>query len=85
MKISGRGALIAGGASGLGAATARALAATGASVVIADLNVEKGAALAAELGAGASFVEADVTDEAAVSAAVQRAAAPGGGLRVSVC
>jgi NAD(P)-dependent dehydrogenase (short-subunit alcohol dehydrogenase family) len=79
------GALVAGGASGLGAATARALAEAGATVVIADLNVEKGEALAADLGERASFVEADVTDEAAVGAAVERAASVEGGLRVSVC
>ena len=54
-------------------------------MVIADLNAEKGEALAAELGASASFVEADVTDEAAVSAAVERAASVAGGLRISVC
>jgi 3-hydroxyacyl-CoA dehydrogenase/3-hydroxy-2-methylbutyryl-CoA dehydrogenase len=83
--IDGKSALVAGGASGLGAATARALAAAGAAVVIADLNAEKGEALAAELGSGASFVEADVTDAAAVSTAVERAAAAPGGLRVSVC
>jgi 3-hydroxyacyl-CoA dehydrogenase/3-hydroxy-2-methylbutyryl-CoA dehydrogenase len=60
------------------------LAAAGANVVIADLNAEKGETLARELGA--SFVEADVTDEGAVSAAVGRAAEAGGdGLRVSVC
>ncbi len=77
---------MAGGASGLGEATARALAAGGARVVIADLNAEKGEALAAELGEGASFVAADVTDEAAVAGAVERAAGAGeGGLRVSVC
>jgi 3-hydroxyacyl-CoA dehydrogenase / 3-hydroxy-2-methylbutyryl-CoA dehydrogenase len=85
VKISATGALVAGGASGLGEAAARALAAGGASVVIADLNAEKGEALAAELGEGASFVEADVTDEAAVAAAVERAAAVAGGLRISVC
>jgi 3-hydroxyacyl-CoA dehydrogenase/3-hydroxy-2-methylbutyryl-CoA dehydrogenase len=84
VKIDDTGALVAGGASGLGAATARALAGAGANVVIADLNAEKGEALAAELGANASFVEADVTDESAVSAAVETAAAAGG-LRVSVC
>jgi NAD(P)-dependent dehydrogenase (short-subunit alcohol dehydrogenase family) len=78
--------LVAGGASGLGEATARALAATGATVTIADLNAEKGEALAAELGAGASFAAADVTDEAAVAAAVEQAAASAAdGLRVSVC
>jgi NAD(P)-dependent dehydrogenase (short-subunit alcohol dehydrogenase family) len=81
----GAGALVAGGASGLGAATARALAGAGASVTIADLNAEKGEALAAELGQGASFVEADVTEEAGVAAAVERAAGAEGGLRTSVC
>jgi 3-hydroxyacyl-CoA dehydrogenase / 3-hydroxy-2-methylbutyryl-CoA dehydrogenase len=85
MEVEGAGALVAGGASGLGAATARALAAGGASVVLADLNAEKGEALAAELGPAASFVECDVTDEAAVGAAVERAAAGAGGLRISVC
>jgi len=79
------GALVAGGASGLGAATARALVASGASVAIADLNVEKGEALADELGERASFVEADVTDEAAIASAVERAAQAADGLRVSVC
>jgi 3-hydroxyacyl-CoA dehydrogenase / 3-hydroxy-2-methylbutyryl-CoA dehydrogenase len=84
MRMEGIGALVAGGASGLGEATARMLAAAGANVVIADLNAERGGALAAKLGA--SFVEADVTDEAAVSAAVGQAAEAGGdGLRVSVC
>jgi len=83
MQLENKGALVAGGASGLGEATARALASAGASVVIADLNAEKGEALAAELGADASFVEADVTDEAAVAAAVERAAKAGeDGLRV---
>jgi 3-hydroxyacyl-CoA dehydrogenase / 3-hydroxy-2-methylbutyryl-CoA dehydrogenase len=85
MVADGKGALVGGGASGLGAATARALAASGASVTIADLNAEKGEALAAELGPGASFVTADVTDEDAVSAAVEQAASATGGLRISVC
>ncbi|HET9163807.1 MAG TPA: SDR family NAD(P)-dependent oxidoreductase [Solirubrobacterales bacterium] len=86
MNISGAGALVAGGASGLGEATARALATAGARVVIADLNAAKGEALAAELGEAASFSEVDVTDESAVAAAVERAATAGeDGLRVSVC
>jgi NAD(P)-dependent dehydrogenase (short-subunit alcohol dehydrogenase family) len=84
MEIKGTSALVAGGASGLGEATARALAAAGASVTIADHNAEKGEALAAELG-GAAFVETDVTDGEAVSAAVARAAEADGGLRISVC
>ena len=50
MQVEGTGALVAGGASGLGEATSRALAERGARVVIADLNAEKGEALAAELG-----------------------------------
>ena len=61
------------------------LVGAGASVVIADLNADKGEALAGELGEGASFIEADVTDESAVSAAVERAAGLEGGLRISVC
>jgi NAD(P)-dependent dehydrogenase (short-subunit alcohol dehydrogenase family) len=81
--IEGKGALVAGGASGLGEATARALAREGAEVVIADLNAEKGEALAADIGA--SFVAADVTDEDAVGAAVDRAAEAGDDLRISVC
>jgi 3-hydroxyacyl-CoA dehydrogenase / 3-hydroxy-2-methylbutyryl-CoA dehydrogenase len=85
VEIEGAGALVAGGASGLGAATARALAEGGAAVVLADLNAEKGEALAAELGPAASFREVDVTDAAAVAAAVEQAAAAPGGLRVSVC
>jgi 3-hydroxyacyl-CoA dehydrogenase / 3-hydroxy-2-methylbutyryl-CoA dehydrogenase len=83
MGIEGAGALVAGGASGLGAATSRALAEAGARVVIADLNADKGEALAAEIGA--EFLAADVTDADAVAAAVARAAAAEGGLRVSVC
>jgi len=83
MEIAGKSALVAGGASGLGEATARALVEAGATVTIADLNAEKGEALAAELGA--TFVPADVTDEAAVSSAVESAAGHDGGLRVSVC
>jgi NAD(P)-dependent dehydrogenase (short-subunit alcohol dehydrogenase family) len=86
VNIRDSGALVAGGASGLGEATARALAGAGAKLVIADLNVEKGEALAKELGEGASFVEADVTDEMAVATAVERAAEAGdSGLRISVC
>jgi NAD(P)-dependent dehydrogenase (short-subunit alcohol dehydrogenase family) len=83
MEISEAGALVAGGASGLGAATARALAQAGAKVVIADLNAEQGEELAAEIGA--EFALADVTDAEAIGAAVERAAAAEGGLRVSVC
>jgi 3-hydroxyacyl-CoA dehydrogenase / 3-hydroxy-2-methylbutyryl-CoA dehydrogenase len=84
MRIEGASALVAGGASGLGAATAHRLHGAGARVVIADLNAEKGEALATELGDGATFAPADVTDDDAVRAAVE-AAAGGGDLRISVC
>jgi NAD(P)-dependent dehydrogenase (short-subunit alcohol dehydrogenase family) len=84
MEIEGTSALVAGGASGLGEATARTLVEAGATVTLADLNAEKGEALASELGDAARFVETDVTDPAAVSAAVA-AAAGEGGLRISVC
>jgi NAD(P)-dependent dehydrogenase (short-subunit alcohol dehydrogenase family) len=82
MRIEGTGALVVGGASGLGEATARALAERGAAVVVADLNEEKGQALASEIGA--RFVRADVTDEGQVQAAVQAAAEADGGLRIGV-
>jgi NAD(P)-dependent dehydrogenase (short-subunit alcohol dehydrogenase family) len=82
MKVEGAGALVAGGASGLGEATSRLLAERGAAVVIADLNAEKGEALAAEIGG--TFVEADVTSEEAVRGAVEKAAARERGLRISV-
>jgi len=73
MNIDGSGAFVSGGASGLGEATVRALHARGADVLIADLNEEKGTALAAELGERARFVTTDVTDEAQVQAAVDAA------------
>jgi len=85
VKIEGASALVAGGASGLGAATARALHEHGAAVVIADMNAEKGEALAAEMGDRASFVEANVMESESVQAAVDAAAAADGGLRISVC
>ncbi len=85
MRIDGSGALVAGGASGLGEATARALHAAGAHVVIADLNDDRGAALAEELGERASFAHTDVTQADTVEAAVTQAAAAAGGLRISVC
>jgi NAD(P)-dependent dehydrogenase (short-subunit alcohol dehydrogenase family) len=73
MNIDGNGAIVSGGASGLGEATARALHARGADVTIADLNEEKGEALVAELGDRARFVKTDVTDEDQVKAAVDAA------------
>jgi 3-hydroxyacyl-CoA dehydrogenase/3-hydroxy-2-methylbutyryl-CoA dehydrogenase len=85
MKIEGASALVAGGASGLGAATVRALHERGASVVIADMNAEKGDALASELGENAAFLEANVMEPEPVQAAVDAAVDAPGGLRISVC
>src|SRR5918912_2935579 len=83
MRIEGSGALVAGGASGLGEASARRLVERGAIVTIADVNAEKGQALADELGA--RFVACDVREEDQVQAAVEAAAEADGGLRISVC
>jgi NAD(P)-dependent dehydrogenase (short-subunit alcohol dehydrogenase family) len=81
VDISGASAVVTGGASGLGEATAKALAARGAKVVVLDLQEEAGQKLAAELGG--TFAKADVTDEAQVQAAVD-AASELGPLRVLV-
>ena len=81
MRIEGINALVTGGASGLGAATARRLAGAGATVTIADLDEEHGRAVADEVGG--RFIRTDVTDEESVQAAVD-AAADGGELRISV-
>ncbi|MFE9629022.1 3-hydroxyacyl-CoA dehydrogenase [Streptomyces sp. NPDC006527] len=83
MDITGSVALVTGGASGLGLATARRLLSAGARVVIADLPGSPGASVAADLGSGAVFAPADVTDEAQVAAALD-AAATLGPLRVTV-
>jgi len=84
MRIDSAGAVVSGGASGLGEATVRRLHGAGAHVVIADLNREKGEALAAELGERARFHEANVTDPDAVEAAVAVAAEAPAGLRIAV-
>jgi NAD(P)-dependent dehydrogenase (short-subunit alcohol dehydrogenase family) len=83
VKIDGSAAIVIGGASGLGEASARALHERGALVTIADVNAEKGQALASELGI--EFVACDVREEAQVQAAVERAASGDGGLRIAVC
>src|SRR5437660_1222201 len=76
MQIKGNGAVVTGGASGLGAATARRLTAAGAEVTLLDLDrqADKAEALAKELGHGAKFVAADVTDPQQVEQAVNLAA-----------
>jgi NAD(P)-dependent dehydrogenase (short-subunit alcohol dehydrogenase family) len=81
MQIDGQVAAVFGGASGLGEATARRLAAGGAKVLVADLAAERGAALAAEIGGVA--VECDVADAGSVEDAVAMATGLGD-LRVGV-
>jgi NAD(P)-dependent dehydrogenase (short-subunit alcohol dehydrogenase family) len=83
MRIDGTSALVSGGASGLGEATARLLAVNGAACTILDRNAERGEALAKELGGAASFAPGDVTDASDVERAVNQAAASGP-LRIAV-
>jgi len=71
MDINGSSALVTGAASGIGAAVARQLAERGATVVVADLQADKGEALAAEIGG--VFAPVDVTDTAQITAAVEAA------------
>lgn len=85
MKIENSVFLISGGASGLGAATARHLVAGGGKVVLADLNAAAGAALVDELGANARFVPTDVCNEDSATAAVEAAKSAFGGLQGLIC
>jgi len=84
MKNFDVAAVVSGGASGLGEATVRELAARGAAVTILDLNEEHGKALAGELGGHTTFVRTDVTDEASVRAAVEEATGKDRPLRIAV-
>ncbi|WP_275286731.1 3-hydroxyacyl-CoA dehydrogenase [Halomonas elongata] len=81
MKFQDNTFIVTGGASGLGEATVRELHGAGARVVIADLNGERGEALASALGEGAAFWRTDVTDEADGQAAVDLAVSRFGGLQ----
>jgi NAD(P)-dependent dehydrogenase (short-subunit alcohol dehydrogenase family) len=81
MQLNGSTFIVTGGASGLGAATTRMVAAGGGNVVIADLKDAEGQALALELGATTKFVQTDVTDEASAAAAVAAAVEGFGGLQ----
>ena len=73
MKLDNITALVTGGASGLGAATAKAFATAGAQVVIADLPSSPGPLTAKEIGSAALFVPADITDEASLHEAFSAA------------
>ena len=83
LDLSGKRALVTGGARGLGEGMARALAAAGASVMIADVLKDVGAKTAADI-TGASFVQLDITNDAEWEAAVARTVAELGGLDIVV-
>jgi NAD(P)-dependent dehydrogenase (short-subunit alcohol dehydrogenase family) len=83
MELQGASAIVTGGASGLGEATVRRLHSAGVAVTILDRNADAGGALAKELGGGANFAQADVTNYEECTAAVDQAAAAGD-LRVCV-
>lgn len=82
MKLSGLSAVVTGGASGLGAATAEALHAAGVKVALWDMNAEKGEALAKKLGG--VFCSVNVTDEASVKAGLEKTIAANGAPRILV-
>ncbi len=82
MKIDGTAAVVTGGASGLGEATARALAAKGAKVAVFDRDADKGEKVAAEIGG--IFCEVDVTSDDKVAAAFDKARAAHGQERILV-
>jgi NAD(P)-dependent dehydrogenase (short-subunit alcohol dehydrogenase family) len=84
MQFEGKGALVTGGASGLGRATVEALHAAGAGVVIVDLPHSQGETFAKELGDRARFAPADVTNTDEVTAAVNAAVEAFGGLHIAV-
>ena len=86
MEIAGKVFIVTGGASGLGEGTARMLVANGAKVVIADMQADKGAAIAEELGPGnAAFVMCDVSQEADGRAAVAKAVSMGKLMGLVIC
>ncbi|MEW6296904.1 MAG: 3-hydroxyacyl-CoA dehydrogenase [Thermodesulfobacteriota bacterium] len=84
MDIQGIVAVVTGGGSGLGEATARSLVAKGAKVAVLDLGSSKGAVVAQDLGPNALFVAADVTDDEQLAAAISRTVEAFGALHVAV-
>jgi len=84
MKLAETTTLVTGGGSGLGAACVRKFASLGGNVVIADVQVELGEKLAAELGSRARFAKTDVTDAASVQAALELAKKQFGGVQAVI-
>ncbi len=84
MQIKDKVFIVTGGGSGLGAATARRIVAAGGKAVLVDINEEAGAAMIVELGDGARFVRADVTNEDDVQTAVSTAVSEFGGLHGAI-
>jgi len=84
MKIAGTGAVITGGASGIGRAVAQAIVAAGGRVALFDLNEAAGRTVAGELGGGAVFENVDVADENSVAAAIAKTMASFGAIHVCV-
>ncbi|MBW2279350.1 MAG: 3-hydroxyacyl-CoA dehydrogenase [Deltaproteobacteria bacterium] len=84
MQIQGKTAVVTGGASGLGAATARDLASAGARIAVLDLPRSEGEKFVAELGGGAIFCPCDVTVEEQVAEAVEKAADAFGGIHIDI-
>ena len=84
MDPKGKVAVVTGGASGLGAATVRALVARGAKVGIIDKSTAPGEAMAKELGASVRLLQADVTSEEQLGAAIERTKTDFGGLHIAI-
>lgn len=84
MQIADSTFIVTGGGSGLGAATAAMLVENGATVIVADINVETGQKAAEAAGASAHFVECDVTDEASVKRTIDVAMAQDAPLRGAI-
>jgi len=82
MKINGKTAIITGGASGLGEATARALVQAGANVAIWDMNEEKGEKVAQELGEHAVFMKINIANEQDVAEGIDRVVTHFGGIHI---
>jgi NAD(P)-dependent dehydrogenase (short-subunit alcohol dehydrogenase family) len=84
MDLHNKSVLVSGGASGLGAACVRLLTQAGAKAIILDLNEEAGAALVKEVGTAARYVQANVTQEVDIQAAVKEAVDQFGALHIAI-